>query len=475
MGFPAPPSLACILYTSGSTGTPKAIGITHRGIVRLVREPNYAPQPGERVGQGATPNFDAWTWEVWAALLNGGCVVGIARDEMLSPAGLARRIREGRIGTVFLTTALFNQVAREAPEAFAGLRQVLFGGEAAAPDAVRRAREHVRLINVYGPTENTTYSTFYAPDSVPADAAAVPIGRAVANSRAYVLDERLNPVPVGVPGELYVDGHGLARGYLGRPGLTAERFVPDPFGAAGARLYRTGDLARWLPEGVLEFQGRIDQQVKVRGFRIEPGEIQAALLAEPGVRDAVVVARQDASGDRALAAYVVPREGESINPAALRVRLGERLPAYMVPSFIVPMDALPLAPGGKVDRRALPAPASASISPGDAAFVPPATPEEQAIAAVWSEVLGIERVGATDGFFSLGGHSLRAVRIITRIEEALGVRLPVSALFDTPTVRGLAERVVLERERDPGLQSRLDWLESLSEEEALALLEESGG
>jgi amino acid adenylation domain-containing protein len=475
MGFQAPPSLACVLYTSGSTGTPKAIGITHRGIVRLVREPNYAPDPGERVGQGSTPNFDAWTWEVWAALLNGGCVVGIARDDLLSPAGLARRIREGRMDTVFLTTALFNQVAREAPETFAGMRQVLFGGEAAAPDAVRRAMEHVRLINVYGPTENTTYSTFYAPGTVPADAAAVPIGRAVANSHAYVLDERLNPVPVGVPGELYVDGHGLARGYLGRPALTAERFVPDPFGAAGARLYRTGDLARWLPEGVLEFQGRIDQQVKVRGFRIEPGEIQAALLAEPGVRDAVVVARQDASGDRALTAYVVPRDGESIDPAGLRVRLGERLPAYMVPSFIVPMDALPLAPGGKVDRRALPEPASASIAADHDAFVPPATPEEQAIAAVWSEVLGIERVGATDGFFSLGGHSLRAVRIITRIEEALGVRLPVSALFDTPTVRGLAERVVLERERDPGLQSRLDWLESLSEEEALALLEESGG
>ena len=474
-GFQGPASLACILYTSGSTGAPRAIGITHRGIVRLVCAPHYAPHPGERVGQGATPNFDAWTWEVWAALLHGGCVVGIARDELLSAAALGRRIREGGISSLFLTTALFHQVAREAPEIFTGLRQVIFGGEAAAPDAVRRARAHVRTINVYGPTENTTYSTFHAPDSVPADAPAVPIGRPVANSRAYVLDERMCPVPVGIPGELYVAGEGLARGYLGRPALTAERFVPNPFGAAGSRAYRTGDLARWLPEGVLEFQGRIDQQVKVRGFRIEPGEIEAALLAEPEVRDAVVVARRDASGDRALAAYVVPRGGESIDPAALRGRLGERLPAYMVPSFIVPMDALPLAPGGKLDRRALPEPASESLSAADDAFVPPATPEEQAIAAVWSEVLGIGRVGATDGFFSLGGHSLRAVRIITRIEEALGVRLPVSALFDTPTVRELAERVVLERERDPGLQSRLDWLESLSEEEVLALLEESGG
>ncbi|HEX6373014.1 MAG TPA: amino acid adenylation domain-containing protein [Longimicrobium sp.] len=475
MGFQAPPSLACILYTSGSTGTPRAIGITHRGIARLVCEPNYAPRPGERVGQGSTSNFDAYTWEVWGALLNGGCVVGISRDDLLSAPALARRIREGGIGTLFLTTALFNQVAREAPETFAGLRQVLFGGEAAAPDAVRRAREHVRLVNVYGPTENTTYSTFHMVDSVAADAAAVPIGRAVANSHAYVLDERMNPVPVGVPGELYVDGLGLARGYLGRPGLTAERFVPDPFGAAGSRVYRTGDRARWLPEGSLEFLGRADQQVKVRGFRIEPGEIEASLLAQPEVRGAVVVARQDASGDRALAAYVVARDGASIDPAALRRRLGERLPAYMVPSFIVPMHALPLAPGGKLDRRALPDPASTPAGGGDDGFVAPETPEEQAIAAVWGEVLGMDRVGATDGFFSLGGHSLRAVRIINRIDEVLGVRLPVSALFDAPTVRGLAERVALQRDRDPGLRSRLEWLESLSEEEVLALLEEPEG
>ncbi|HEX2211246.1 MAG TPA: amino acid adenylation domain-containing protein [Longimicrobium sp.] len=473
-GFQEPESLACILYTSGSTGTPKAIGITHRGVVRLVREPNYAPLPGERVAQGSTPNFDAFTWETWAALLNGACSVGIPRDDMLSPAALARRMREGRIATVFLTTALFHQVAREAPETFAGMRQVLFGGEAAAPDAVRRAMEHTRAINVYGPAENTTYSTFQVVDFVPPHAPSVPIGRAVANSRAYVLDERMEPVPVGVPGELYVDGHGLARGYLGRPGLTAERFVPDPFGAPGSRLYRTGDLARWLPAGVLEFLGRADQQVKVRGFRIEPGEIEAALLSAPGIRDAVVVAREDASGDRALAAYVVPREGDAVDAAALRARLAKRLPAYMVPSFIVPMNALPLAPGGKVDRRALPEPALTAVSIGGG-YVAPETPEEQAIAAAWSEVLGVERVGATDGFFSLGGHSLRAVRIITRIDELLGVRLPVSALFDTPTVRGLAERVALERERDPALQSRLDWLESLSEEEVLALLEESEG
>ncbi|HEV3051707.1 MAG TPA: non-ribosomal peptide synthetase, partial [Longimicrobium sp.] len=299
-----------------------------------------------------------------------------------------------------------------------------------------------------------------------------PIGRPVSRTQAYVLDERLHPVPVGVPGELYLGGDGLARGYLGRPALTAERFIPDPFGKVpGARLYRTGDRVRRLPNGELEYLGRMDQQLKVRGFRIEPGEIEAALRAEPGIVDAVVVPREDASGDHALAAYVVPAPGGTVDVRDLRSRLAERLPPYMVPSFIVPLDALPLTPGGKVDRRALPDPASASLVDHQG-FVPPATPEEEAIAAAWSQVLGIARVGATDGFFSLGGHSLRAVRIINHIEEALGVRLPVSALFDAPTVRGLAERVVRERERDGGLLDRLDWLESLSEEEALALLEE---
>ncbi|MBW3571047.1 MAG: amino acid adenylation domain-containing protein [Gemmatimonadetes bacterium] len=473
-GFQAAESLACILYTSGSTGTPKGIGVTHRGIVRLACEANYAPRPGERVGQGSTASFDAFSWELWGALLNGACSVGIARDDLLSPAALGRRVREGRIGTLFLTTALFHQIAREAPETFGGLRQVLFGGEAAAPDAVRRAREHARVIHLYGPTENTTYSTFHVVNSVPARAPSVPIGRAVANSRAYVLDRRMNPVPAGVPGELYVGGHGLARGYVGRPALTAERFVPDPFGGPGSRLYRTGDLARWLPEGVLEFHGRADEQVKVRGFRVEPGEIEAALRAEPDVREAVVVARADDAGERALAAYVVPRAGQAIDAARLRARLAERLPAYMVPAFVVPLDALPLAPGGKVDRRALPDPTSASVHE-QPEFVPPATPEEEAIAAAWRDVLGVARVGATDGFFALGGHSLRAVRIINRIDEALGVRLPVSALFDTPTVRGLAHRAVAERERDAALHSRLDWLDSLSEEEVLAMLEEAEG
>jgi acyl carrier protein len=307
---------------------------------------------------------------------------------------------------------------------------------------------------------------------VPEGAASVPIGRPVANSCAYVLDERMQPCPIGVPGELCVDGDGLARGYLRRPALTAATFVPDPYGPPGARVYRTGDRARWLADGVLEFLGRADAQVKVRGFRIEPAEIEAALRALGDVHEAAVVAHGPPGGDRALAAYVVPRSGAAIDAAALRDALGMRLPAYMVPATFTLLDALPLTPAGKLDRRALPEPASAWQSEAEAGYVAPETDDERAVAAAWAEVLGVERVGATDGFFAMGGHSLRAVRIVTRIDELLGVRLPVSALFEAPTVRALAERVACARESDPALEDRLAWLEGLSEEEVLALLEE---
>jgi amino acid adenylation domain-containing protein len=468
--FAAAESLACVLYTSGSTGTPKGIGIPHRGLVRLASGANWTDfRPGVRVSQTASASFDAYSLEVWGALLNGGCSVGVPRETVLSPAALAARIREARVDAVFLTTALFDEVAREAPEAFTE-RAVVFGGEAADPEAVRLAlRAGPRsVVNLYGPTENSTLSTFHPVEAVPVDAVSVPVGRPVSNSRAYVLDARMEPCPAGVPGELCVAGDGLARGYLSRPGLTAETFVPDPHGPPGTRLYRTGDQARWLPEGALEFLGRADQQVKVRGFRIEPGEIEAALRALPGVHDAAVVAHGAPGGERALAAYVVPQAGAALDSAALRAGLAERLPPYMVPATFTRLDALPLTPGGKLDRRALPAPAAAPAD--EAGYVAPATDDERAIAAAWAEVLGVERVGATDGFFAMGGHSLRAVRIITRIDELLGVRLPVSALFESPTVRGLAERVARARESDPSLADRLAWLEGLSDEEALALL-----
>jgi amino acid adenylation domain-containing protein len=469
--FAAADSLASVFYTSGSTGTPKGIGVTHRGIVRLVRGTNWADlEVGARCSQTASVSFDAFSMEVWGALLNGGCVVGIDRDTLLSPAALRTRVREGRVTVLFLTPAVFNEVAREAPDTFAGI-DIVTGGEAADPESFRRAlRAGPRwLANVYGPTENASLSTVHPVHALPDDAVSVPIGRPVASSTAYVLDERMEPCPAGVPGELYVGGEGVARGYVGRPGLTADRFVPDPFGAAGARLYRTGDRGRWLPEGAIEFLGRVDAQVKIRGFRIEPGEVEAALRALPEVLDAAVAVRADADGALALAAYVVPAAAD-VDAAGLRARLAERLPHYMVPATFTLLDALPLTGTGKVDRRALPDPAPAPSA--EAGFEPPATDDERAIAAAWAEALGVDRIGATDGFFALGGHSLRAVRIVARIDETLGVRLPVSALFESPTVRGLAERVARARESDPSLADRLAWLEGLSDEEALALLEE---
>jgi amino acid adenylation domain-containing protein len=471
--FAAAESLATIVYTSGSTGTPKGVALAHRGFVRLVRGAGWARfEGGERVSQTSTASFDAYHLEVWGALLHGGCVVGIDRDVLLSRSALAARVREGGITVLFLTTPLFNDLGREAPELLAGVPQLVTGGEALDAEAARRVLEQASppgyLVNVYGPTENSTLSTFHPLRSLPPDAPSVPIGGPLGNSTAYVLDGRMAPCPAGVPGELYVGGDGVARGYLGRPGMTAGRFLPDPFGAPGARLYRTGDRARWQAGGALEFLGRTDQQVKVRGFRVEPGEIEAALRQDPAVLDAAVAARARPGEPHTLAGYVVPRDGASVDAAGVRERLAARLPEHLVPSTVTVLDALPRTPSGKVDRRALPEPIL-SAPRADGGFVPPATEDERAIAAAWSEVLGIERVGATDGFFSLGGHSLRAVRIVNRIEELLGVRLPVSALFDSPTVRGLAERVA--RERDAGLPDRLEWLESLSEEEVQALLE----
>ncbi|HEX7241517.1 MAG TPA: amino acid adenylation domain-containing protein, partial [Longimicrobiaceae bacterium] len=472
-GFADADSAAFVFYTSGSTGTPRGIAVPHRAVVRLVRDAELAPLgPDDRVAQLSNASFDAASWEIWGALLNGGRVVGISRGDALDPRALAARLRERGVTALFLTTSLFNQVARAAPDAFRGVRHVLFGGEAADPDAVRRVLEAGppdRLLNVYGPTEGTTFSTWHRVEEVPAEAARVPVGRPLRGTRVRVLDGHFGVVPVGVPGELYLGGDGLARGYPGDPGATAARFLPDPHaGEPGARMYRTGDRARWLPSGALELLGRVDRQLKVRGFRVEPTEVEAALRACPGVADAVVAPREDASGERSLDAWVVPLPGGSPDPAALREHLAAQLPGYLVPDSFTAIEAVPLTPNGKTDHRALPAPEREAS--GDA-FRPPRTPEEEEVAAAWRAELGVERVGVDDDFFALGGHSLRAVRVLARIEETLGVRLPVSAVFEGPTVRALAARVAAARAaEEEELLRQLEWLEGLSDEEALARL-----
>jgi amino acid adenylation domain-containing protein len=437
---------AYIVYTSGSTGTPKGVVVSQRGVVRLVKGANYLQLgAGDRVAQGSNASFDAATFEVWGSLLNGGCLVGVPREVVLDVGRYAAHLRAQRVTALFMTTALFNQFSHAAPGAFAGMRAVLFGGEQVDVGAVRRvlgAGGPERLLHVYGPTESTTFSTWYEVRDVPPQALTVPIGRAVSNTRLYVLGERLELLPVGVEGELYIGGDGLALGYLNRPELTAERFVPSPF-AEDEKLYRTGDRVRWRGDGELEFVGRIDGQVKVRGYRIELGEVEQALAALPGVREAVVLVREDAPGERRLVAYVVSRGEGEVTPEGLRLALKERLPGYMVPSAFVVLDALPLTPNGKVDRAALPAPAGERQT-GEV-YAAPRSVLEQRIAAIWREVLGVERVGVLDNFFELGGHSLLLIRLRARLEAELGVTLPMVKLFQHPTVAAVARSLEGER------------------------------
>ena len=440
-GGHTPEHLAYVIYTSGSTGRPKGVAVPHRGVVRLVRDADLVRfGPGDRVAQVASASFDAATWEVWGALLNGGCLVGIERETALNPRGLAEALRRERVTAMFLTSALFTQTVREAPDAFATVAHLVVGGDAVDPGAARKCLEAGppgRLLNGYGPTENTTFSTWHHIDAEAAGGATVPIGRAVAGSTAYVLDRWMEPVPVGTPGELYVGGWGVARGYLGRAELTAERFVPDPYGPAGARLYRTGDRVRRNARGEVEFLGRVDFQVKIRGFRVEPGEVEAELGSHPEVGAAAVVVREEEAGGPALVGYAAVGEGGPTG-GELREWLKGRLPEYLVPAAVVVLEALPLTANGKVDRSALPAPDR--VSDADA-YVPPRTPEEALLAGIWAELLGVERVGATDDFFALGGHSLLAARAISRVREAFGVEVPLRALFEGATVAALAERL----------------------------------
>lgn len=429
---------AYLNYTSGSTGRPKGVVVPHRGVVRLVRETDYiAVHPDDVFAHVANPAFDAVTFELWGALLNGARVIVIAGPDALDPHVLGKNLRRHGVTTLFLTTALFNQVALQNPTAFTALRHLLFGGEACNPECVRRALVQGapgRLLHVYGPTEVTTFATWHLVTEVPETAATLPIGRRLANTSVHVLDERNRPLPAGQPGEIHLGGPGVALGYLHQHELTAERFPADPFSETpGTRLYRTGDRGVWREDGALEILGRLDDQVKLRGFRIELGEIETALRSLPGVIEAIALVRETAPGDRRLLAYYTA-DAKSPEPATLRTRLAEKLPAYAIPSSLVRLNAFPLTANGKVDRRALPdpAPAAASTSP------PPRSALEHTLAGIWREVLGLPTIGVDDNFFDLGGHSLLAVGIATRIERELGKRVPISVLFRAPTVAGLA-------------------------------------
>ncbi|MFJ9737040.1 amino acid adenylation domain-containing protein [Streptomyces sp. NPDC101166] len=433
-----PDDLAYVMYTSGSTGTPKGVAVAHREVVALALDRRWRGGAHDRVLLRSPHAFDASTYELWVPLLNGGLVV-VAPPGDLDVPGLARLIAEQSVTGTFLTATLFNELADRCPERLGTLREVMTGGEAASPAAVRRVREHcpdTTVTNAYGPTETTTFAVLFplAPgQEIPAGQ--VPIGRPLDGTRLHVLDDRLAPVPPGVAGELYIAGAGLARGYLGRPGLTAERFTACPSGPPGTRMYRTGDLARWTADGRIEYLGRTDRQIKIRGLRIEPGEIESVLAGHPDVGRAAVTVVPTPAGP-ALAGYAVPAEGRRPDPAALREHLRTELPDWMVPLTVTVLDRFPVTPNGKIDLDALPAPGPAT---GERPYQAPRNDTERALAALWERMLGAERVGVHDDFFALGGHSLLATRLLAEMRSLLGATVTVRRFFAGPTVARLAE------------------------------------
>jgi len=440
---------AYVIYTSGSTGSPKGVVVTHANAARLFEATRGWFQFGAEDVWTLFHSyaFDFSVWEIWGALLHGGRLVVVSYSVSRSPEEFLDVLTREKVTVLNQTPSAFYQLLHAGQrglqrEGRLKLRYVIFGGEALELKRLQewyeREGDAAQLINMYGITETTVHVTFMRLDreSVERELWSL-IGRELADLGLYVLDARLEPVPIGVPGELYVAGAGLARGYLNRPGLTAERFVADPYGAAGTRMYQTGDLVRWREDGNLEFLGRVDNQVKIRGYRIELGEIERALQSQEGVAEAVVVSREDEVGEKRLIGYVVPKAGEEINSGSLRRELGQILPEYMVPAAVMVLEAFPLTANGKVNRKALPEPEyEAGVE-----YRGPRTPQEEILCNLFSEVLKVQRVGLDDDFFELGGHSLLALRLVSRIQKTLGIDVTVDALFESPSVGQLSGRL----------------------------------
>ncbi|MEO5874453.1 MAG: non-ribosomal peptide synthetase [Streptosporangiaceae bacterium] len=440
-----PGNLAYVSYTSGSTGAPKGAAIPHAAVSRLVQRPDWADfQSTDVFLQLAPVAFDASTLELWAPLTIG------ARLAVFPPGhvdleALARTLRTEGVTVLWLTAGLFHQLAALHPDAFTGLRHLVVGGDVVSRTQLAQVMADspgLVFTNGYGPTENTTFTACWTSRTAPL-AGTVPIGPPISGTRALVLDSGLRPVPTGVPGDLYAAGEGLARGYLDRPAATADRFVPNPFGH-GERMYRTGDLAAWQPDGSLEFLGRADRQIKVQGFRVEPGEVEAALLDDPDLHEAVVVAQLDGTRGKRLVAYVVaddPAEvGASGRSAQFREALRDRLPSYMVPWAIILLDELPLGPTGKVNRNALPPARRISRNLGSE-FLAPAGPVQSHLAHLWSDLLAVEPIGVEDDFFELGGHSLIAAELLGALHTEYAVEISARTLYLHPTIGELAEAI----------------------------------
>ena len=454
--------LAYVIYTSGSTGRPKGVQITHESLLNLLfwHHRAFAVTPSDRATQLTSPAFDATGWELWPYLTAGASVYLLDEESRVVPELCRDFLLSHGISITFLPTALAESVMALEWPSTTSLRYLLTGADAlhhypspSLPFA---------LINNYGPTEATVVATFGR--VFPTECVAIPpsIGRPIANTQIYLLDEHLRQVPIGTPGELCIGGAGLAKGYLNQPELTAEKFIPHPWSSEpGARLYKTGDLARYLPDGQIAFMGRIDHQMKIRGYRIEPDEIMSVLNEQPAVRMSLVIAREDAPGDKRLVAYVVPVPGAYISAGSLREMLAKRLPDYMVPATFVLLEALPVTPNGKVDRAALPAP-GATNTLQDAVEAFPSTPIQKRLNGIVAPLLGLEQIGIDDNIFLLGGTSLMGTQVIVRVAEAFGVELPLRTLFESPTLRLLSveiERCIVAR------------LEMMSDDEVLRLLQ----
>ncbi|MFJ9461625.1 amino acid adenylation domain-containing protein [Kitasatospora sp. NPDC101447] len=444
--------LAYLMHTSGSTGTPKGVAVTHRDVLELAHDRSFAGGAHRRVLVHSPHAFDASTYELWVPLLSGGTAV-VAPPGDLDTEVLGKLVAEHGVTGLWLTSGLFQLVADEAPDALAGVREVWTGGDVVPAASVRRvmaACPGTAVVDGYGPTETTTFAVRHRLPAGGPVPDAVPIGTPLDNTRLLVLDAGLRPVPPGTAGELHIAGAGLARGYWRRPGLTAERFVADPYGPAGSRMYRTGDLVRWTPEGTLDYLGRADEQVKLRGFRIEPGEIEAVLGRHPDVAQAVVTVQEPRPGDKRLVACLVAERGTEPSPAALRAHVAAELPDYMVPGAFLLLDALPLTGNGKVDRRALPA--VDATQPVTADRRAPRTPQESILCGLFAELLGVPQVGIDDDFFDLGGHSLLATRLVGRVRSVLGAELAVRQLFEHPTPAALARALDAAGDARPALE-----------------------
>ena len=465
------PLPAYLMYTSGSTGTPKGVIVPHRAVNRLVINNGYARiERGDCIAHCSNPAFDASTFEIWGALLNGASVVIVPHSIVLAAERFAELLKLQKVTVLWLTSGLFTQYAQPLSEVFAQLRYLLVGGDVVNPETVRqvlRLNPPYHLLNGYGPTECTTFSTTYLIDTLAEDARSIPIGRPIANTQIYVLDELLQPMPIGTTGEIYIGGAGVAVGYLNRPELTAQRFIADPFSQMPqARLYRSGDLGRWRHDGILEYVNRNDSQVKIRGFRIELGEIEARLLRDPRIAEAVVVVRQEVNGEKQLVAYLVADRAHHSDPLSdsdtnaslrhplipqLRSHLRETLPEYMIPSRWVLLGQLPLTPNGKVDRRALPEPEGRPEDAGE--YVAPRTELERVLLDIWEHVLKVDCLGTADNFFDLGGHSLHAMNLIARTAEQCAVELSFIDVLQHPTVEKMAALVESQRSNPEGPSS----------------------